>query len=134
MCQRCDARARTRLPRRCHVPPVPFPPVKKCPSLVPRHSCTGPPTFNETTDFARAVTVCDSTCLYNAYTRAVPRVQGDEILKFWELKMWWILGGKCSVDFPTKNRLNLCHRKLHHILHCNKRNLSTGTHYGSILA
>ena len=67
------------------------------------------------------------------YTRAVPVVQGDDILKFWELRMWWILGGKLC-QFPQENRLNICHRKPHHILDCKKRNLSPGTHSGSILA
>ena len=44
--------------------------------------------------------------------------------------MWWILGGKFSVDVPRKNRLRICHRKLHRILHFRKRNLSPRTHSG----
>ena len=37
-------------------------------------------------------------------TRAGPEVQGDEILKFWEWKVWWIWGGKFS---PGKIGLKL---------------------------
>ena len=51
-----------------------------------------------------------------------------KILKFWKCKLWRIFGGKCSVNFLQENRLNNCHRKLHHILHCKRRNLSSGTH------
>ena len=35
-------------------------------------------------------------------------------------RLWWIFGGNCSVDFPKKKGFNHCHRKLHHILHCEK--------------
>ena len=68
-------------------------------------------------------------------TTAVLEVRGDEILKCWDSKMWWIFGGKFPVIFfqETKEH-NYCHRKLHHLLHCKKRTLSPGTHSGSILA
>ena len=33
VCHLCDARVRTRLPHKCRVPPVPFPPVKWCPNF-----------------------------------------------------------------------------------------------------
>ena len=36
------------------------------------------------------------------FARAVPEVQGDEILKFGERKMWWIFGGKISDNFPQE--------------------------------
>ena len=36
--------------------------------------------------------------------------------------MWWIFGGKFSINFPQENGLQNCHRKLHHILHCKKDN------------
>ena len=52
------------------------------------------------------------------YTRAVPEVQGDEVLKSWDWKMWWIFGGYFLSLFPRKNKLKNCHRKIHHILHC----------------
>ena len=35
--------------------------------------------------------------------------------------MWWLFGGEFSVSFPLENRLKVCHRKLHHILHCKKQ-------------
>ena len=38
----------------------------------------------------------------NRYARAVPEVQGDEIFKFGEWKMWWIFGGKFSVNFSQE--------------------------------
>ena len=34
--------------------------------------------------------------------------------------------------FPRMSRLKICHRKLPHILHCKKRNLSPGTHCNSV--
>ena len=37
------------------------------------------------------------------YTRAVPEVQGDEILKFWELThVVGFFGGKFSVKIPQE--------------------------------
>ena len=68
------------------------------------------------------------------------RCQKFQVMKFWN---FGILGSEeCGgflvanylSPFHWKNRLNICHRKLHHILHCKKRNLSPGTHSGSILA
>ena len=38
--------------------------------------------------------------------RTVPEAQGDDTLKFWTCKMWWIFGGKFSVNLPRKNKLN----------------------------
>ena len=84
----------------------------------------------------------------NVYTRAVPEVQGDEIFtqersqKFKVMKFWNLVSEKCHgflvanflSTFPRKNRIQICHRKLHHILHCKKWNLSPATHSGSILA
>ena len=50
------------------------------------------------------------------------------------MKMWWISGGKRSVDFSQENRLKISHRKLHHIIHFKKRNFAPRTHSGRILA
>ena len=33
LCHLCGARLRTLLPHKCRIPPVPFPPVKKCPKM-----------------------------------------------------------------------------------------------------
>ena len=32
-----------------------------------------------------------------------PKDHGDEILKFGKLKLWWIFGGKLSVNFLPEN-------------------------------
>ena len=70
----------------------------------------------------------------NGCTRALPEIQGDEILNFGSEKCRGFLVANFLSVFARKNRLKVCHRKLHHILHCKKRNLSPGTHSGSILA
>ena len=68
------------------------------------------------------------------YTRTVPEVQGDEIFLKWSEKRGRFLVANLLSIFPRKKRPKICHRKLHHILHCKKINLSPGTHSGSILA
>ena len=37
------------------------------------------------------------------------------------------------MDFPQERRGMICHRELHHILHCKQRHLSTGLHSGGVL-
>ena len=44
-----------------------------------------------------------------------------------------IFGDKFSVDFLQENRLSICHRKLHQVLHCKQRDLSLALQSGDVL-
>ena len=69
---------------------------------------------------------------HGSYMRAVPEVQGDEIWKFGSEKCGLLVANVLSI-LPRKNRHQFCHRKLHHILHFKKGNLSPRCHSGRIL-
>ena len=38
--------------------------------------------------------------------------------------MWWIFGGRLTVNFARNNKLEICCHKLHHVLHGETRNVS----------
>ena len=67
----------------------------------------------------------------NFEAKAVPEVQGDEILNFGSEQCGGFLVANFLSIFPGKNRLKICHRKLRHILHCKKRNLSSSPNFVS---